>query len=119
MLIKMQKKMWTAGLELTEKSLEKMIKDDSFLQISSMGMNSSLWWQRNFGKGLEILLKQMNLPSQETIKKIHHSIYQLEKELSEANDKIKILENTIESMKAKPAKATKVRSRKKTAEVTM
>jgi len=99
MFMKFQKKMWDAGLELTEKSLNRMIKDDSFLQMSSMGMNSSLWWQKNFGKGVEIILKQLNLPDKETIKKIHQDIFELERELDLSKDKIRFLEAEVEQLR--------------------
>ncbi len=109
MLIKLQKKMWDAGLDLTEKSLNKMVKDDSFLQWSSMGMNSSLWWQKNMGKGVEVLLKQFNLPDKETIKKLQQSLYELEREVELSRDRVEALESEVAQLrvlikaKAEPA----------------
>ena len=99
MLIKLQKKMWDASLDLTEKSLNKMVKDDSFLQWSSMGMNSSLWWQKNMGKGIEIVMKQLNLPDKETIKKLHQSIFELEKEVELSRDRVEALESEVEQLR--------------------
>ena len=95
MIIKLQKKIWDSSLELTEKSLNRMVKDDSFLQFSSMGMNSSLWWQKNLGKAVEVVLKQLNIPDKESIKKIHQSIFELEKELDLSKDRIKDLEEEV------------------------
>ena len=95
MIIKLQKKLWDSSLELTEKSLNRMVKDDSFLQLSSMGMNSSLWWQKNLGKAVEVVLKQLNIPDKEAIKNIHQSIFELERELDLSKDKIKELEDEI------------------------
>ena len=95
MIIKLQKKIWDSSLELAEKSLNRMVKDDSFLQFSSMGMNSSLWWQKNLGKAVEVVLKQLNIPDKESIKKIHQSIFELEKELDLSKDRIKDLEEEV------------------------
>ncbi len=99
MFLKLQKKMWDASMDLTEKSLNRMIKDDSFLQWSSMGMNSTLWWQKNLGKFVDIGLKQLNLPDKESIKAIHQSLFEMERELDLSKDKIKDLEAEVEQLR--------------------
>ncbi len=99
MFIKLQKKMWDASLDLTEKSLSRIIKDDSFLQWSSMGMNSSLWWQKNLGKFVDIGLKQLNLPDKESLKAINQSLFEMERELDLSKDRIKDLEAEVEQLR--------------------
>ena len=98
MILKLQRRIWENSLDFTEKSLNKMIKDEHFLHVNSFGMNSHLWWQKNAGKLGEIVLKQFNLPDKQVINRMQKNILGLERELNICKDRIEKLESEISSI---------------------
>lgn len=109
MILKLQRRIWENSLDFTEKSLNKMIKDEHFLHVNSFGMNSHLWWQKNAGKLGEIVLKQFNLPDKQVINRMQKNILGLERELNICKDRIEELESEIEKIASRSQKSAKSR----------
>ncbi|MBC98741.1 MAG: hypothetical protein CME63_13415 [Halobacteriovoraceae bacterium] len=109
MILKLQRRIWENSLDFTEKSLNKMIKDEHFLHVNSFGMNSHLWWQKNAGKLGEIVLKQFNLPDKQVINRMQKNILGLERELNICKDRIEKLESEIEKIASRSKKSAKSR----------
>ncbi len=109
MIVEMQKKLWRNGLDLTEKTLDTLYKDKAFLQLSSMGLNMGLWWQKSCSKGASWLFKGLNVPTEEHIKSLLENLHRLESKNDQQEDRINELEEELISLKEEliKAKATK------------
>ena len=114
MIVEMQKKMWKNGLDLTEKTLETLYKDKTFLKLSSMGLNMNLWWQKSLGKSSNWLFSGLNVPTEDNVKSLLAEIHSLENQFDLQEDRIRELESEIEELKAKlPKKKATSRVAKK------
>lgn len=116
MILELQKKIWKNGFELTEKSLETLYNDKSFLRISSMGLNMNLWIQKSLGKTSNWLFKGLNVPTDDNMKGLLSEIHQLENQVDLQDDRIQELEKELrllmDSLPKKKA-ATKTASNKR------
>lgn len=123
MVLELQRKMMKTGMEWTEKSLETLYKDKTFLQLSSVGLNMNMWMQKTYGKGLGWLFKNMNIPDEGNLTALHEDLHKLEKQNHAYESRIQSLENTIDDLhqklkiaeakapkKAAPQKEIKARS---------
>lgn len=101
MILEIQRKVMKSGIEFTEKSLENLYKDKTFLQLSSVGLNMNLWMQKTYGKGLGWFFKNMNIPSEENLASLHESLHTLESQNHEYEARIRSLEKTIDDLHKK------------------
>ncbi|MCR9205496.1 MAG: hypothetical protein NXH75_13015 [Halobacteriovoraceae bacterium] len=99
MILEIQRKMMKTGMEWTEKGLENLYKDKSFLQFSSVGLNMNMWMQKTYGKGLGWIFKTN--PDDANLAALHESLHALEKENHEYETRIKGLESTIDDLHKK------------------
>lgn len=112
-MIELQKKMWKNGLELTERTLETLYKDKTFLKLSSMGLNMNLWWQKSLSKSSNWLFSGLNVPTEDNIKSLLEEIYSLENQFDLQEDRIRSLEKEIEELRKKTTKKAAPRATKK------
>ncbi|MCF8058565.1 MAG: hypothetical protein K9K67_04660 [Bacteriovoracaceae bacterium] len=120
MLINLQKKLLQGSLNLAEKTLESLYRDKSFLKISSLSLNSNLWLQKTYGKGLQRLVKGLNLPTDEFELGLLETLHSLEQQNDAHIDRIKELEGQLEQLQAKRVKPQRSsRIRKKPTSVTV
>lgn len=110
MIFDLQRKAMKTGMEWTEKSLENLYKDKTFLQLSSIGLNVNLWMQKSYGRGLGWLFNNMNIPNLDNITHLHQSLHELEVQNHDYEDRIKILEATIEKLQEELSAQKKKRS---------
>jgi TolA-binding protein len=99
MIVELQKKLWRNGLDLTEKTLDTLYKDKAFLQMSSMGLNMGLWWQKSCSKGASWLFKGLNVPTEDHLKELLENLHNLEAKNDQQEDRIKELEEELFSLK--------------------
>jgi hypothetical protein len=87
-------------LDLTEKRLEQLIKDKSFLQAAAAGINFTIWCQKTGEKRWQNLLDKMKIPSHSSIDSIYQSLYNIERSEDLNSDRIKKLEAEIAFLRA-------------------
>lgn len=113
MILEIQKKIFRNGLDLTEKTLDTLYKDKTFLQLSSVGLNMGLWWQKSCNRGASWLFKGLNVPTEDHIKSLLETLHSLENRNDQQEDRIKELEAELSELKGELKKAPTPRTRKK------
>lgn len=101
MITESQRKLWQTQLDFTEKSLERVFKDRTFLQLSATGVNMNLWWQKTCNKSLGWLLRSLNIPGDESYKELYRTLHGVEKNTDETTDRLRLLEDEVRMLRKK------------------
>lgn len=90
-----------------EKQLEKIMRDDTFIEMVSFNINTALKIQKYTHKKLETLLKIADVPTLKSLNELFETVHVLEKESHQQKEKIAHLEAELENYRNQKIKKSK------------
>ena len=101
MLMSLNRKIFYFTLNTTDRIVQPILRDRTYLRMSSFQMNSLLNLQKLVEVQTTKVLKSMNIPTEKTLKGLYQTIYELENHKASCERKIEMLELKIKDLESR------------------
>ncbi|TNE99083.1 MAG: hypothetical protein EP326_08700 [Deltaproteobacteria bacterium] len=101
MFMSLNRKIFDFTLNTTDKIVQPILRDRTYLRMSSFQMNSLLHLQKLVEIQTTKVLKSMNIPTEKTLKGLYQTIYELENHKANCERKINMLELKIKDLETR------------------